>query len=679
MSFVLLLGLVSAFNESPYDFSYPETTNYSLVNVNNSQFLGGYTWTSNPYYQWWYNMTIGAINWVTAQGYLTSSNITTPRGVNGSVQFNDNGLFNGTSLFWFDKNNRDLYNTGNVVNEYCDGSWDCTSQGQTTCEAQGENCYWSSNDFCSGTPDCYSIGDEGTCESQTPDMCYWNVDYCEYSDNCENYGDQSSCEGVGCFWTASYCEGNSGISCGDTAETEGECDTLSGCSWLQDLNSSSVTTGQFIAQANSTTSPIVTTSTLLCNNLNADLWDGYQFSDYFNQVLKTSSTPEFNTIKITTSGSNSGAVVVRGTSDNKLYPTSMTYDNTNGKMSYAGDMRVTANYPAGAFYTGSAGNFFMGYNGTDALLGRSSGGANLYVTGYDMKVQNRVSVGTNVDIANNLTATRASWLKGTLSVGDVLNTNYKFYILDQRANSGYPTGSYTISPQVNEPNTTHIAIQATGSIVNVNNSATASTYPISISTSRWGAGNLTATAPQVVGARVDSFNYASGSTNWIAGLMSYYSVWHTAGTGIVTNMTDYLAWTPSVAYGNITNKYGFYSKPQTGARITNAYGFYQEGASDTNYFAGNTTFDGRVLLNDNKKLLLGTGLDASFYYNATDVIINPKEVGTGKIYIQGDIINTGNITTQGKVGKTQSFRMLNSSSSTCYMNFTSGILTWSNC
>lgn len=41
------------------------------------------------------------------------------------------------------------------------------------------------------------------------------------------------------------------------------------------------------------TIPINVTSKTLCTNLNADLWDGYQFSDYLDQGVKKTSSPTF--------------------------------------------------------------------------------------------------------------------------------------------------------------------------------------------------------------------------------------------------------------------------------------------------------------------------------------------------------------------------------------------------
>lgn len=45
------------------------------------------------------------------------------------------------------------------------------------------------------------------------------------------------------------------------------------------------------------TMPLNVTSTTLCTNLNADLWDGYQFSDYLDQAVKQASSPIFKTVK----------------------------------------------------------------------------------------------------------------------------------------------------------------------------------------------------------------------------------------------------------------------------------------------------------------------------------------------------------------------------------------------
>jgi hypothetical protein len=52
-------------------------------------------------------------------------------------------------------------------------------------------------------------------------------------------------------------------------------------------------TGQIVSTLAIGTSPFAVTSTTVNTNLNADLWDGYQFSDYLNQAAKTTSSPVF--------------------------------------------------------------------------------------------------------------------------------------------------------------------------------------------------------------------------------------------------------------------------------------------------------------------------------------------------------------------------------------------------
>jgi hypothetical protein len=55
------------------------------------------------------------------------------------------------------------------------------------------------------------------------------------------------------------------------------------------------------------TQPYACTSTTLNTNLNADLWDGYQFADYLDQAVKTTSSPTF--ANITDSGLTASELV----------------------------------------------------------------------------------------------------------------------------------------------------------------------------------------------------------------------------------------------------------------------------------------------------------------------------------------------------------------------------------
>jgi len=55
--------------------------------------------------------------------------------------------------------------------------------------------------------------------------------------------------------------------------------------------------------------------------------------------------------------------------------------------------------------------------------------------------------------------------------------------------------------------------------------------------------------------------------------------------------------------------------------------------SGTNSFSGNWVSSGSLRFNDAKKLKFGTGSDASIYYDGSNMIINPQEVGTGDVLI----------------------------------------------
>jgi len=50
-----------------------------------------------------------------------------------------------------------------------------------------------------------------------------------------------------------------------------------------------------------------------------------------------------------------------------------------------------------------------------------------------------------------------------------------------------------------------------------------------------------------------------------------------------------------------------------------------------------------VLIKDNKKLLLGTGSDASILYDGTNLVINPKVVGSGYLQVSGQILATDKV------------------------------------
>lgn len=96
--------------------------------------------------------------------------------------------------------------------------------------------------------------------------------------------------------------------------------------------------------------------------------------------------------------------------------------------------------------------------------------------------------------------------------------------------------------------------------------------------------------------------------------------------------------------GNVTvNSYGEYiTVLGSTSGVSTAYGLYIASVSgaDINWALWNNA--GNVFLgNDNAKTYWGTAQDASMYYDATDLVINPKEVGSGVLSVLGDIRATG--------------------------------------
>ncbi len=96
-----------------------------------------------------------------------------------------------------------------------------------------------------------------------------------------------------------------------------------------------------------------------------------------------------------------------------------------------------------------------------------------------------------------------------------------------------------------------------------------------------------------------------------------FGVLNIDGDATITNAYGIKIETP-LTTGDITNNYGLYIDDQTGPTTT--YAIYSKGGD-------------WALRKDNSKMLLGGGEDASLYYNGTNLIIDPREVGTGDVLI----------------------------------------------
>ncbi len=92
-------------------------------------------------------------------------------------------------------------------------------------------------------------------------------------------------------------------------------------------------------------------------------------------------------------------------------------------------------------------------------------------------------------------------------------------------------------------------------------------------------------------------------------------------------------------------KYGIYIDAPTAASDS-TWGIYQVG-NNTNRFCGNIRID-----SDNLGLILGAGQDASIYYDGTNFIINPKEVGSGILDVLGTLQTDGYNSADGTAGAT---------------------------
>lgn len=146
--------------------------------------------------------------------------------------------------------------------------------------------------------------------------------------------------------------------------------------------------------------------------------------------------------------------------------------------------------------------------------------------------------------------------------------------------------------------------------------------------------------------------YDSGKYNYTAGdtavgttisssmLMTNYKV--EIGTNTLTNTnTGYLMNLvtpgPSIISGTlIVNTRLFWAKGLGHTVGTHTlYDFYSDvTGADTHYCFYNVGSGHNLLGKDNAKTYFGTGIDASIYYDGTNLCINPKEVGSGVIDIK---------------------------------------------
>ena len=132
------------------------------------------------------------------------------------------------------------------------------------------------------------------------------------------------------------------------------------------------------------------------------------------------------------------------------------------------------------------------------------------------------------------------------------------------------------------------------------------------------------------------YNNGAGKTltvnNFGAKRYIYCSGTLTAGTMVKNNYGDWIQ-ILGTSNGTVTS-YGYYISSISG---TTSWGFYNND-NDAHNFLGK----------DNVKTYFGTGVDASIYYDGTDLVINTAEVGSG-----GCKINTLNVRANGTIQPVQ--------------------------
>jgi hypothetical protein len=126
-------------------------------------------------------------------------------------------------------------------------------------------------------------------------------------------------------------------------------------------------------------------------------------------------------------------------------------------------------------------------------------------------------------------------------------------------------------------------------------------------------------------------NYTLGYLYGINAAMSFVGTF--GGSATITNAIG-VNISRAFLSGNITNYYGFY---QGGSSTLITMGLYEGMHFEAAPTA--TTKRGIVLKGDGQgnDLVLGAGYDATIYYDGTNLIINPKLVGTGVVSILGGI------------------------------------------
>jgi len=212
--------------------------------------------------------------------------------------------------------------------------------------------------------------------------------------------------------------------------------------------------------------------------------------------------------------------------------------------------------------------------------------------------------------------------------GATLHGAYTYALQNYSVNSAvgqniYTYGSYneaqTYVDATSIVNSDTIGLWNKSTVANINRNASTRTY------NTYGIRNEAIDA--------STMNNASGAINSnVYGNSSTITLFaaRTAGNLIQNSYGNYIYVTESsLNAANAGTIYGEYINigPKSGSALT-AYNIF---VSSTNTATKN------LLGKDNVKTFFGTGIDASIYYDGTNLIVNPKEVGSGALYLAGNL------------------------------------------
>ena len=284
--------------------------------------------------------------------------------------------------------------------------------------------------------------------------------------------------------------------------------------------------------------------------------------------------------------------------------------------------------------SGSSGGMYIGENvaGTGTYYAKwVSGTGNLIL-------QNG---GTFTDNGQLLQVNGTSYFTGKTSILSTLSTlsgsgstyNYDFQVANTALGDWSNTSNFYWS--------SNHYLKYTPVTNNSNNTVT-----LGIGIEKYGSSTTTS----IRGATISVANYGSGNISSAYGLVLNTS---NNSTGTIGTYYGMLVNTPSASSSNpITTVNGIYINAQAGAGITNAYGIFQSGASDFNYYAGQSIYSNTIRPNANNTVALGTSSLgwSNIYTNAITASGNATFGGTG--YYAGTLTaaNQFNTTTVGIAG-----------------------------